>query len=31
LDHEEGKEELKVTIKKPKAPKKSASGEAEKK
>jgi len=26
LDHEEGKEELKVTIKKPKAPKKSASG-----
>ena len=28
LDHEEGKEELKVTIKKPKAPKKSASGEA---
>jgi ATP-dependent Clp protease ATP-binding subunit ClpC len=31
LDHEEGKEELKVTIKKPKAPKKSSSGEAEKK
>jgi ATP-dependent Clp protease ATP-binding subunit ClpC len=26
LDHEEGKEELKVTIKKPKAPKKSAGG-----
>ena len=30
LDHEEGKEELKVTIKKPKAPKKSA-GSADKK
>jgi ATP-dependent Clp protease ATP-binding subunit ClpC len=31
LDHEEGKEELKVTIKKPKAPKKSASGDKDKK
>jgi ATP-dependent Clp protease ATP-binding subunit ClpC len=31
LDHEDGKEELKVTIKKPKAPKKSASGDKDKK
>jgi ATP-dependent Clp protease ATP-binding subunit ClpC len=31
LDHEEGKEELTVTIKKPKAPKKSAGGESDKK
>jgi ATP-dependent Clp protease ATP-binding subunit ClpC len=31
LDHEDGKEELKVTIKKPKAPKKSTSGETESK
>jgi ATP-dependent Clp protease ATP-binding subunit ClpC len=31
LDHEEGKEELKVTIKKPKASKKSASGDKDKK
>jgi ATP-dependent Clp protease ATP-binding subunit ClpC len=29
LDHEDGKDELKVTIKKPKATKKSASGDAE--
>jgi ATP-dependent Clp protease ATP-binding subunit ClpC len=31
LDHEEGKDELKVTIKKPKASKKSSGGDSDKK